>query len=125
VQSAQTCGWYIATAGAGAAVLFNSSGVATGSYTSLAWRFAGNNAIPTVYDYALNNLSTSGTAGTVGTRGPLTSPYFGLGIVPQTTNWHSMNHNVDISKIAIFNRMVTDDELLALNDSMINGGPSP
>lgn len=99
-------------------------GAARGTtYKGFAHRWPGTTA-PNTVDMQLNSLGTN-AAGTVGTPGALTSPYFGLGSFPLTGSFSSGQSLIHYAKIALFDYYVSDTELLDLYDSMINGPPSP
>lgn len=97
-----------------------------GTWHGAAFRYGAVGASPSIYDFALNSKTAGVGAGTAGTPGALSSPYFSLGPFAVSTGWDSYDaSDFNLTKIAIFNRLVTDAELLDLLDSMNNGPPSP
>lgn len=89
-------------------------------------RDPGGGVAPTMHFDGLSTGGTTSGGGTVGTPGTLTDPCFCIGPYPLTTGWRSSTDgNLALSKVALFNRLLTDQEVLDLYDSLINGPPSP
>lgn len=118
--------WQVAVgASSRAGVAQNNFNIANSAWTSMAFRKDAS-AVPTIDDFALNSISAGGaSAGTPGTPGAVTSPYFALGPYSLTAGWGSDQQNRVLAKISLFDYFVTNAELLDLLDSMTNGPPSP
>lgn len=99
----------------------------TTDWSGVALRSPGSPGSPNGVDFSLNTIATTLSAGAAGTPGAVVNPYFSLGPFSRIAGWGSPYAStiMRIAKIALFNYAVTNAEILDLNDSMMNGPPSP
>lgn len=77
------------------------------------------------YFNGVNTSVTAEGAGTPGTPGALTDPYFAIGPYSTVSDWAFPTRAIRIAKFSIFNRVLTPTEMSDLYTSMTLGPPSP
>lgn len=81
---------------------------------------------PNVRINGLNTPSSDAySGGSNGTPGSITSPFFSLGPYPSTAGWDSPTGTIQLGKVALFNRLLSDAEINSLWLSATLGPPSP